>query len=333
MKLVQKILSHGLLIAFVVAAFFLYINRTELFPRWFTGASVASVDSDAGQNVAAADVPPATKVTRPLPEKTLVRKPAEPLPGKPDEESAPAEPAEDQSAGQAAAVPEEEAGPGVVTDDGAQSADTEHNWAVPQQGLEQPSYRPLDEDDRQEQPEPAEAAEQPIAEEGGASSSVHTEDGVLETAAGQAEPAAEDVGADSPGAGGDDGSQQGEAAASPTDTADQSPAEASSVIGERTTDFTHQLEQARSLYWQKQLEAAASAYEALAREYADKAELWGEIGNFYYSLGRNEQAAEAYSRAIELFARDGEKERARQLLEGLYGLDAQKARELETKVR
>ena len=35
MKLVQKILSHGLLIAFIVAAFFAYTNRTKLFPQWF----------------------------------------------------------------------------------------------------------------------------------------------------------------------------------------------------------------------------------------------------------------------------------------------------------
>ena len=35
MKLIQKILSHGLLIAFVVGAFFAYTNRAELFPQWF----------------------------------------------------------------------------------------------------------------------------------------------------------------------------------------------------------------------------------------------------------------------------------------------------------
>ena len=35
MKLIQKILSHGLLIAFFVAVFFLYLYRADLFPQWF----------------------------------------------------------------------------------------------------------------------------------------------------------------------------------------------------------------------------------------------------------------------------------------------------------
>ena len=35
MKLLQKILSHGLLIAFFVAVFFLYLYRVDLFPQWF----------------------------------------------------------------------------------------------------------------------------------------------------------------------------------------------------------------------------------------------------------------------------------------------------------
>ena len=35
MKIVQKIFSHGLLIAFFVAVFFVYLYRGELFPQWF----------------------------------------------------------------------------------------------------------------------------------------------------------------------------------------------------------------------------------------------------------------------------------------------------------
>ena len=35
MKIIQKILSHGLLIAFFVAVFFIYLYRGDLFPQWF----------------------------------------------------------------------------------------------------------------------------------------------------------------------------------------------------------------------------------------------------------------------------------------------------------
>ncbi|MGD8843840.1 MAG: tetratricopeptide repeat protein, partial [Gammaproteobacteria bacterium] len=134
------------------------------------------------------------------------------------------------------------------------------------------------------------------------------------------------------GAADHDGTLQAEGAESQAGSSDQPPVEAQPVSGE-TTDLAHQLERARSLYWKQQSEAAESAYQALAREHADNAELWGEIGNFYYSLGRNEQAAEAYSRAIELLVRDDKQERARQLLEALSRLNPQKARELEMKMR
>ena len=35
MKIVQKVFSHGLLIAFFVAVFFIYLYRGDLFPQWF----------------------------------------------------------------------------------------------------------------------------------------------------------------------------------------------------------------------------------------------------------------------------------------------------------
>ncbi|MGW8311170.1 MAG: hypothetical protein ACWGNB_08925 [Thiogranum sp.] len=336
MKLVQKIISHGLFIAFVVTAFFLYTNRTELFPRWFAGSSAASADSDAGQDVATADVAPedvapATTVTRPLPEKTLVREPVAPAEDTPEEQSVPPKPAEEQSADQAAVVSEEESGPAAVVDEGAAGAtDAEHNWAVPEQGLaQQPSYRPLDEGDREEA---GPAATEPTAGEVEASS-VQAEDEAPATEVEQAQPTVEDAGTTvAPGATDDNGTAQAEGAESQADSTDRPAVEAQPVTGE-TTDLARQLEQARSLYWKQQSEAAESAYQALAREHADNAELWGEIGNFYYSLGRNEQAVEAYSRAIELLVRDDKQERARQLLEVLSRLDQQKARELEMKMR
>ena len=89
MKLVQKILSHGLFIAVIVVAFLIYTKRADLFPQWF-GASHATAANSTGDRLAAAKpdtgaLPPAHTVTRPLPEKTLSKKqvvPAAPVPGK-----------------------------------------------------------------------------------------------------------------------------------------------------------------------------------------------------------------------------------------------------------
>jgi len=44
MKLVQKVLSHGLLIAFFVAVFFTYMNRVKLFPQWFAKPAPATTE-------------------------------------------------------------------------------------------------------------------------------------------------------------------------------------------------------------------------------------------------------------------------------------------------
>ena len=64
MKLVQKILSHGLLIAFFVAAFFIYMNRVELFPQWFA-KSPAPASADRSQTKTERPATATTQVSRP----------------------------------------------------------------------------------------------------------------------------------------------------------------------------------------------------------------------------------------------------------------------------
>ena len=72
MRLLQKILSHGLLIGFFVAVFFLYLYRVDLFPQWFgdkaqtvaTPSDTRTAKPSAGQaaappSVAAQPPPPA----------------------------------------------------------------------------------------------------------------------------------------------------------------------------------------------------------------------------------------------------------------------------------
>jgi hypothetical protein len=336
MKLVQKILSHGLLIAFIVAAFFLYTNRTELFPRWFAESSVASADGRTGQDAPADGLPPATVVTRPLPEKTLVKEPLAAAEDAPVEAPVAAPEEQDGERDAAPAASGQGSGSSASADDSGQPVEDEHNWKLSGQDSDrQPSYRPLEEAAPQEQTAPDEAAakagsgevETPPAQ----APEETVETGVEPTEAVSEQQAQTDAG-ESDAAVTDD-AVVAEPVDEPADSADTAAEQPQPVPEATTAGLMRQLEQARSLYWQGQAEAAASAYEALASEHADNAELWGEIGNFYYSVGRNEQATEAYSRAIELFVRDDERERARQLLGALYRLDAQKASELEMKMR
>jgi len=71
MKLVQKVLSHGLLIAFFVAVFFIYMNRAELFPQWFSRsapvtAEHSQVKAENPATVAGQVSPPDTVVSEPV---------------------------------------------------------------------------------------------------------------------------------------------------------------------------------------------------------------------------------------------------------------------------
>ena len=90
-----------------------------------------------------------------------------------------------------------------------------------------------------------------------------------------------------------------------------------------------QLAQARQYFWQRNLPAAEEIYHSLAESYPDNPDVWGEIGNFYFSLRKREPVIEAYSRSAELLIARGEALRAHQLVRILYRLGAPQARRLE----
>jgi hypothetical protein len=118
-------------------------------------------------------------------------------------------------------------------------------------------------------------------------------------------------------------------------TVDTAPADKTDEpsTGAGDEQLEQQLEAVRAQYWRRDLRGAAAGYQSLGQAYPDNADLWGEIGNFYYSLRQSAPAAAAYSRAIELLVRQDDLPRARQLLDVLYRLDASAARELEMRLR
>lgn len=99
------------------------------------------------------------------------------------------------------------------------------------------------------------------------------------------------------------------------------------------SNYERLLAEARRHFWQQDLVGAVVAYEKLTRGYPDRADAWGEFGNVNFRLGNWSAAADAYYTAIGLLADQGEDARARQLLKVLYGLDAEKAGELEERLR
>jgi tetratricopeptide (TPR) repeat protein len=101
----------------------------------------------------------------------------------------------------------------------------------------------------------------------------------------------------------------------------------------QSSDYEQKLAAARSYFWRRDIGAAMQAYESLTTAYPNSAEAWGELGNVSFKLGHWSQAAEAYYHAVSLLIEGGETERAQHLLRVLHGLDADKAGELERRMR
>jgi len=387
MKLVQKILSHGLFIAFIVGAVLVYTKRAELFPQWFGASQPVAAKASSGKLADATpdNGVPATerKVSRPLPEKTLMKEPvAPPVPA--PEEAAPSETApegeapapgqqtstpgttssspERESAGQPA--PEQAGDTGVsekkpvfrplekheqqAAAGAAESEPAAPPEAAPDQNAgggadAQPVFRPLDGGQPSKTAatgvQEAPAVEAPAPEAGAPATAEATPNGQSEVANAAPQPAEEKVAVAAP-------AEEKVAVAAPAEVAraavpkpaaadDTAAAQAASgaPAGGEDARLQQMLEQARGLFWRRDLRGAAAAYTAVSDAYPDNAEVWGEIGNFYFSLHQAEPAGEAYAHAIELLAQNDEPMRARRLLDVLFRLDPQKARELESRLR
>lgn len=305
MKIFQKILSHGLLIAFFVAVFFIYLYRVELFPQWF--AEQAQRDELT---------PPATA-----------------------EEPAAVAGAQQAPPAQAAADVTEAAGEGAETPSAPQQAAAEPAQPAPAAG--------------EAASEPAAAAEQAAKPAAGEASDEQFRpvkpDEVARETYHPVAPRAADTGADQfrP-------VQAEEAAketyhpvtavpASVTSTPEFRPVEvekavppdvaAQTVEVVSEADFRSRLERARQHYWRRDLAAAELIYKQLSESHPERAEVWGELGNLYFGQQEMVQASDAYYRAIELMIEQGDAARARQLLGAMQQLDADKANELETRLR
>lgn len=293
MKILQKILSHGLLIASFVAAFFIYLYRVELFPQWFDKQAQSKATETAevaepasgpqpGTPVSTGEEPPsvaagsgAAEDARAAPEVS-----AEPVAGRepptaPEPLSAAApvrdvEPAHSEPMTEAPATTEYPAEPVIPRADVAAAA--QYRPLAPEE-LKKERYDPV-------APVPASVVSAP-----------HYRPLEAKTVA-------------------------------------TVPAK---VSGE--SDFQSQLEGARQHYWRRDVGAAEKAYRQLTESYPQRAEVWGELGNLYYAQNKLMEATDAYYRAIELLIEQGDAGQARQMLGAMYQLNSDKANDLERRLR
>lgn len=305
MKLLQKILSHGLLIAFILAAIYAYIQRETLFPQWFPKSSHShqQVEKDTQ-----------SKIEPVLPQENLSASPAgagkagdepatvEATTVEPDEPARDDNPSTDEKSKESgSAMPENVS----TTPEGRVLNEVTEAEPVPARApTEIPGTTPADEVEVAQQQQAgitgiATPAQVEATREAGSVEAAEPKPVVVVKEAEAPVQEAKSVATDEPG---DDRQLQA------------------------------QLVQARQYFWQRNLPAAEEIYTSLAESYPDNPDLWGEIGNFYYSLRKRVPMIEAYTRSAKLLIARGEPQRARQLVRILHQLGSPQARQLEMEV-
>jgi len=284
MKIVQKILSHGLLIAFFVAVFFVYLYRGDLFPQWFgqqaqTGETPSP--SAAAQSPVVGTDEPAQAAGTDDENQAVVPESVEPVVAAVEQPTV----TEPLPAATSAAAQTE-----AVTDDPVAAAQSAESAAPTADAATAAQFRPVGPE------ETSRRTNNLVAE---APDSIITAPEYRPLKAKKTAP--------------------------PVAAAD------SGAAGE--SDFRSQLEQARQHYWRSDMSAAEQAYRRLTESHPERAEVWGELGNLFFSQREMVQATDAYYRAIDLLIEQGDAERARQLLGTMYQLDANKADELDAQLR
>jgi len=302
MKLVQKILSHGLLITFIVLAFFAYMNRVELFPQWFSKpapAAVSRAPAVTEKPAAAVSVPGAGRDASPAPAVEVEVAETETDIVEPEQEAP-------VSAGQSQAVAPDTAGDTAIAEPAGSSEQTGVTAAAPDTAAPAPVS------------DAAAAVTGPLTETGSPGAA----------AAGEAEPmqpAGEHVRA----------AEEAAASTGAQPVAESAPAAVAPQPANAESDsaFRKQLELARAYFWKRDIQAAVQAYRTLAENWPDHAEVWGEMGNLYFSIRKKPEAVNAYAHAIELLTVQGDRAQARALLDVVYRLDARRAGQLEMSLR
>jgi hypothetical protein len=93
------------------------------------------------------------------------------------------------------------------------------------------------------------------------------------------------------------------------------------------------LNQARQAYWQRHYDDAVVAYKKLLRMNPENPDLYGELGNLYYTMGAWELAGEAYYQASQRLLKTGQTAQLGYLLRVIKGLNPDLADKLEQDIK
>ncbi|MDX1334954.1 MAG: tetratricopeptide repeat protein [Gammaproteobacteria bacterium] len=86
--------------------------------------------------------------------------------------------------------------------------------------------------------------------------------------------------------------------------------------------------QAREAFWRRDLATAEELYSKLAEAQPGNPDLWGELGNLYFSQNKIKEASDAYYKAAEILIEEGHIRQVENLMGIIGNVDQEKAREL-----
>jgi tetratricopeptide (TPR) repeat protein len=114
-----------------------------------------------------------------------------------------------------------------------------------------------------------------------------------------------------------------------SDVVNANVAEAENMNELQKALFTRKLlMQARQAFHYRDYPTSIASYQQLVAQTQDNFDAYGELGNVYYYLGKNKEAAAAYYEAAAILIRLGKVERAASLMGVLSLLDISRARQL-----
>lgn len=86
--------------------------------------------------------------------------------------------------------------------------------------------------------------------------------------------------------------------------------------------------QAREAFWRRDVAKAEALYSKLAEAQPGNPDLWGELGNLYFSQNKIKEASDAYYKAAEILIEEGHIRQVENLMGIIGNVDQEKAREL-----
>lgn len=95
-------------------------------------------------------------------------------------------------------------------------------------------------------------------------------------------------------------------------------------------DLETGLTAARQAFWDGDRDQAEVLYLALTRDHPFETDIWGELGNLYFSMGRIDEAAQSYHSAGSVALQAGDLQHAKNIIGFLRGMDSDKADELHS---